>query len=66
MLELIDKLLETSKGCFNRMACKCHSHLCSCCDISIDVIRNQNQELHKQLTKYLNNLKQTIDYNTLF
>ncbi len=52
MLELIDKLLETITGCFNRMACKCHSHLCSCCDISIDVIRNQNEELHRQFTKY--------------
>ena len=52
MLELIDKLLETITGCFNRMACNCHTHLCSCCDISIDVIRNQQQELQKQLSKH--------------
>ena len=52
MIEYIVYLMEAITGCFNRMACNCHTHLCSCCDISIDVIRSQQIELHKQLTKH--------------
>ena len=39
MLEYIEHFIEAITSCFNRMACNCHTHLCSCCDISIDVIR---------------------------
>ena len=52
MLEYVVYLIEAITSCFNRMACNCHTQLCSCCDISIDVIRNQQLELHKQLTKH--------------
>ena len=52
MLEYIVLLVEAITNCLNRMACTCHTHLCSCCDVSIDVIRNHQIELHKQLTKH--------------
>ena len=42
MLEYIENFIEAITNCFNRMACNCHTHWCSCCDISIDVIRQSN------------------------
>ena len=52
MFDYIEKFIEALTNCFNRVACNCHTHLCSCCDIAVFVIRNQNQELQKQFTKY--------------
>jgi len=45
MLDIIDKIIETINNCLNRVACQCHSHLCSCFDISVDIIRENSEAL---------------------
>ena len=50
MLDIIDKIVEVINSCFSRVACQCHTHLCSCCDLSVDVIRKS--PLGKSYSKY--------------
>ena len=52
MLEYLENFIEAITACFNRMACNCHTHWCSCCDISIDVIRSRHKQITKQITKH--------------
>ena len=50
MLEYLDKILEILNSCLNRVTCQCHYHLCSCCDISIDIIKQT--PLGRSYTQY--------------
>ena len=52
MLEYLENFIEAITSLFNRMACNCHTHWCSCCDISIDVIRSRHKQITKQITKH--------------
>ena len=40
---MIDLLIESLSDCLHRCVCKCSSHLCSCFDISIDIIRDNHE-----------------------
>ena len=52
MFDYIDKLIEALTNCLTRISCNCHTHCCSCFDISVDVIRKQNTALTRQFTTY--------------